>query len=496
MSGPSKKALASTRTENYPAWYQSVIAVSELAENSLTRGSMVIRPYGFALWEEIQQPLDKKFKEMGHQNAYFPLLIPLSLLQKEAEHVDGFAKECAVVTHHRLESDSQGQLKPAGELEEPYVIRPTSEMMIGECFSRWIQSYRDLPLKLNQWANVMRWEMRTRLFLRTSEFLWQEGHTAHADQDSAHQHTLDMLHVYEDFCHQYLALPVLKGQKPEHEKFPGAQATYCIESLMQDNKALQAGTSHFMGQNFARSCGIEFSNQQGQREHCWTTSWGVTTRLIGALIMTHSDDNGLVLPPKVAPYQVVLCPLIKKNACGEKIISTCEQLAQTLRGQGLRVHLDHHQHSSWHWIKKGVPVRVEIGMKELEAEKVSFFTRAFDLHKKRQEMSFSDFSNQIQDILDQLQTDLFKAAQLRQEQQTHRAHTLEELKAYFAKEQSPGFVIAPLHYNKVVEELLEEMRVSVRYLPLKSDPLSSSQEQTCLVTGEPNAQVMVLARAY
>ena len=313
MSNKPKTAITPTREENYPEWYQQVIKAADLAESSPVRGCMVIKPWGYAIWENIQKELDRRFKATGHKNAYFPLFIPVRYLQKEAEHVDGFAKECAVVTHSRLEADENGQLQPAGELDEPLIVRPTSETIIGELFAKWVQSYRDLPLLINQWANVVRWEMRTRLFLRTAEFLWQEGHTVHATKEDAMKETLQMLDIYTDFSEKYLAMPVIAGEKTEAERFPGAESTFSIEAMMQDKKALQAGTSHFLGQNFAKSSEIKFLNKDSQEEYAWTTSWGVSTRLVGGLIMAHSDDDGLVLPPAIAPAHVVIIPVTPKE---------------------------------------------------------------------------------------------------------------------------------------------------------------------------------------
>lgn len=491
MTFSSQTAITPTRSENYPQWYQEVISQGELAEHSVTRGAMVIRPYGFAIWENLQKILDSEIKKKGHDNAYFPLLIPLSLIQKEAEHVEGFAKECAVVTHHRLSSDPDGTLVPDGKLEEPYVIRPTSEMIIGECFSRWIQSYRDLPLKINQWANVMRWEMRTRLFLRTSEFLWQEGHTAHESEEEARLHALDILEMYTQFCQNTLCLPVLKGKKPPHEKFPGAEETYCLESLMQDNKALQAGTSHFMGQNFAKSCSIEYTNKEGKREHAWTTSWGMTTRLIGALIMTHSDDNGLVLPPPIAPYQVVLSPIIRKNSSSTEIYATCENLKAVLEEKGLRVHLDKHEHKKWHWIKKGVPIRVEIGSVEVEKKQVSYFVRDAGAHMTRETLATEDFVQSAHSLLDEISKRLLNSAQKRQHEATQRVETLDELEKVFSAQQAPGFVSCTLHYDQQAENILNKLQATVRYLPLEEKSTGP-----CILSGRPDAPLVFLAKAY
>lgn len=345
MNKQRKTAITPTREENYAEWYQQVIKAADLAEHSPVRGCMVIKPWGYEIWENIRRHLDKKFKQTGHQNAYFPLFIPLSYLEKEAQHVEGFAKECAVVTHHRLEVGPKGHLVPAGELEEPLIVRPTSETIIGEMFSKWVESYRDLPVLMNQWANVVRWEMRTRLFLRTAEFLWQEGHTAHATKKEALEETHQMLDIYTDMANNLLALYVIKGEKSERERFPGAANTLTFEGMMQDGKALQLGTSHFLGQNFAKASNISFTSKEGQREFAWTTSWGATTRLIGALIMTHSDDDGLVLPPKVAPSHVVIVPIIHKEEMKEKVESFCKNLKQELEsvcfaGRSLEVLFD------------------------------------------------------------------------------------------------------------------------------------------------------------
>src|SRR3990167_2988901 len=330
-STKTKTAITPTRAEDYPEWYQQVIKAADLAEVSPVRGCMIIKHWGYAIWENIQRELDQDFKATGHKNLYFPLLIPLSFMQKEAEHVEGFAKECAVVTHTRLVKDDSGKLVPGSPLEEPYIIRPTSETIIGDAFSRWIQSYRDLPLLVNQWANIVRWEMRTRLFLRTTEFLWQEGHTAHATADEAMQESLKMLNVYAQFAEDYMAMPVIKGEKSESERFPGAVNTYCIESMMQDRKAVQAGTSHFLGQHFSRGFNIKYLSVEGKEEFAWTTSWGMSTRLIGGLIMTHSDDNGLVLPPRLAPSHVVILPIIHKEEDRAGIMAYCDELARELR---------------------------------------------------------------------------------------------------------------------------------------------------------------------
>src|SRR5579862_3619921 len=355
-----KTAVQPVRQENYSEWYQEVLRVAEIAEHSFVRGCMVIRPWGYAIWENIQRIMDGMFKATGHQNAYFPLFIPLSYLEKEAQHVEGFAKECAVVTHHRLEKNSEGRLIPAGELEEPLVVRPTSEMIIGHTFAKWVESYRDLPLLINQWCNIVRWEMRTRMFLRTTEFLWQEGHTVHATREEAEEEAKKMLQVYADFTHHTLAIPFIKGEKTESERFPGAIHTYTIEGMMQDRKAIQGGTSHFLGQNFSKACNIQFQSVSGEREFGWTTSWGMTTRMIGGLIMTHSDDDGLVLPPKIAPSHLVIIPIIHNAEMQGSIHSYAEELAKHLRsvhyhGLPLQVIVDKRDlrggEKTWGWIK-------------------------------------------------------------------------------------------------------------------------------------------------
>ncbi|MFM8172844.1 MAG: aminoacyl--tRNA ligase-related protein, partial [Pirellulaceae bacterium] len=366
MNKGAKTAISPTRTEDYPEWYQQVIKAADLAENSPVRGCMVIKPWGYALWENMQRVLDRKFKETGHQNAYFPLFIPMSYLEKEAEHVEGFAKECAVVTHHRLEPDGKGGLRPAGPLEEPLIVRPTSETIIGEMYARWVQSYRDLPILINQWANVVRWEMRTRLFLRTAEFLWQEGHTVHATAEEAMEETRRMLDVYADFAENTMAVPVVRGEKTPKERFPGAVNTFSIEAMMQDRKALQAGTSHFLGQNFAKAQQIRYQDPQGELVYAWTTSWGVSTRLIGALIMTHSDDDGLVLPPRLAPAHVVILPIYRDDAQRTEVLEYCHKLKQQIAAlryddQPLRVEMDDRDlrggEKKWYHVRRGVPIR-------------------------------------------------------------------------------------------------------------------------------------------
>lgn len=415
MSKKPKNAISPTRSENYPEWYQQVIKASDLAETSAVRGCMVIKPWGYALWENIVNELDDMFKATGVKNAYFPLFIPLSFLEKEAEHVEGFAKECAVVTHHRL-TQTEDSLQPDGKLQEPLIVRPTSETIIGESFSRWVSSYRDLPVLINQWANVVRWEMRTRLFLRTSEFLWQEGHTVHSTAEEAIERTQMMLDVYAKLAEEYLAIPVICGQKTPSERFPGAIDTLCIEAMMQDRKALQAGTSHFLGQNFAKASNIKYQSDQEKEEYAWTTSWGVSTRLIGGVIMTHSDDDGLILPPKVASSHVVIMPIIKKEKDRAMVTEYSENLVRELKeqkynGRPVRVELDDRNVGSknWDWIKKGIPIRVEAGPRDI-AENSVFVGRRDQSPKQRQSIPKDQFVKQLPEMLDDIQQQLFQRA--------------------------------------------------------------------------------------
>ena len=431
MSTSPRTAVTPTREENYAEWYQQVIRAADLAETSAVRGCMVIKPWGYSLWENMQRVLDDMFKATGHQNAYFPLFIPLSFLQKEAAHVEGFAKECAVVTHHRLQMNSEGKLVPAGELDEPLIVRPTSETIIGDAFSRWVQSYRDLPLLINQWANVVRWEMRTRMFLRTAEFLWQEGHTAHATREEAVEETMRMLDVYAEFAEQWMAVPVIKGEKTAGERFPGAEQTFCIEAMMQDRKALQAGTSHFLGQNFAKASEIQFLDHQGVHQFAWTTSWGVSTRLIGGLLMTHSDDDGFVLPPKLASTHVVIVPIYRSEEDKARVLEYCRNVAKELRGQrfaerALNVLVDEREERGgdkvWHWIKKGVPVRLEIGPRDIEKDAL-FVARRDRAPKDKQSIPRSEFIAGIATLLQSIQDTLFERARKFREQHTRKIDT-------------------------------------------------------------------------
>lgn len=504
MSQAEKTAISPTRDEDYSQWYQEVIRAADLAEHSPVRGCMVIKPWGYGIWENMQQILDLMLKETGHQNAYFPLFIPLSFLKKEAAHVEGFAKECAVVTHHRLEVNKQGELVPAGPLEEPLIVRPTSETIIGEMFAKWVQSYRDLPLLINQWANVVRWEMRTRLFLRTTEFLWQEGHTAHATREEAIEETLRMLDVYERFVQNELAIPVLKGEKSESERFPGADATYTIEVMVQDRKALQAGTSHFLGQNFAKSAGISFRDAEGAEQFAWTTSWGTTTRLIGALIMMHSDDDGLVLPPRVATSQIVLLPVIHKIEMRQEVLSYCHALAGRLRhvlyhGRPLRVLVDERElrggEKTWEWIKKGIPLRIEIGPRDIAADQLPVMRRDRP-HKEKRLMSTAQLEGGIGALLDEMQKNLWEKALTFRNQHLHRLESKEQFYAFFTpKNQEIHGGFAYTHWNgspEVEERIKEDLGVTIRCIPHDLE----QEEGVCPFSGEKSSRRVIFAKAY
>jgi len=499
MAAP-KTAIVPTREEDYPQWYQEVIKAADLAETSPVRGCMVIKPWGYGLWENIQKNLDARFKATGHKNAYFPLFIPLNYLQREADHVEGFAKECAVVTHHRLEPDAEGQLQPAGELEEPLIVRPTSETIIGEMFSKWIESYRDLPLLINQWANVVRWEMRTRLFLRTAEFLWQEGHTAHATEQEAIDETLQMLDIYKDFAENAMAMPVITGAKSEGERFPGAVETYSIEAMMQDGKALQSGTSHFLGQNFSKAQDISFQNDNKEVEFAWTTSWGVSTRLIGALIMSHADDDGMVMPPRLSPAHIVIIPITFKADDPDSILNYCHKLSDDLgvinyHGRSVTVEIDNRDirggEKTWGWIKKGIPIRIEVGPRDMENDSV-FMARRDKGHKEKCGVPRVEFIETVTDILDDMQQGLFDRALARRDKATKVIECKEEFYEHFQGDGS-GFVYA--HFcgdPNVEEEIKADLKVTLRCIPVDGD----LSEGVCVFTGKPSKQRVLWAKAY
>ena len=510
-SNPSKQVLEQTainpkRTEDFPEWYQQVIKAADMAENSPVRGCMVIKPWGYGIWENIQRYMDHKIKETGHENAYFPLFIPLSYLEKEAAHVEGFAKECAVITHHRLE-EKNGRLVPSGELEEPLIVRPTSEVIIGESFSRWISSYRDLPLLINQWANVVRWEMRPRIFLRTTEFLWQEGHTAHATHDEAVEETLKMLEVYREFIENVLAIPVIVGEKSPGERFPGAKNTYTCEAMMQDRKALQTCTSHYLGQNFAKASNIRFSNKEGQLEHVYTTSWGLTTRLIGSLIMCHADDDGLRLPPRIAPKHVVIIPIIPKPELEEDVMEYVEKLAEDLRtltfhDQKVIVHVDNRDkrggEKTWEWIKKGVPIRIEVGPRDVEAN-AAMLVRRDRPHKEKQSLSVSQIIEQVVPLLEEIQQSYYHQAKNFLTSQIYtNVENFEQMKKFFTPlneeklEMHGGFVLAKWCGDPGTEEMLSEIKVSIRCLPLEQ----TGTKGRCVLTGKEATLDAIFAKSY
>ncbi len=485
-----------SREEDYSKWYNELVGRADLAEHSDVKGCMVIKPHGYAIWEKMKENLDRMFKETGHSNAYFPLFIPKSYLSKEADHVEGFAKECAVVTHYRLKNSDDGKgvvVDPEAKLEEELIVRPTSETIIWNSYKNWIQSYRDLPILINQWANVVRWEMRTRIFLRTTEFLWQEGHTAHATEREAIEEAERMLEVYADFAERYMAMPVIKGIKSESERFAGALETYCIEAMMQDGKALQAGTSHFLGQNFAKAFDVKFADKEGGLEFVWATSWGVSTRLMGALIMTHSDDEGLVLPPALAPIQVVGVPIFKTAEELELISEKFKNLGAKLGEMGVSFKFDDddNRRPGWKFAEyeaKGVPVRLAMGPRDLENGKIEVARR--DL-KTKEVVNFEGCESMIQTLLEEIQKNLFTRAKDFQESRTQPVDSYEEFKIKVEKD--GGFFLAHWDGTKETEEKIkEETKATIRCIPLDGDRASGE----CMVTGKPSQQRVIFAKAY
>ena len=485
-----------TRAEDYSKWYNEVIDRADLAEHSDVRGCMVIKPYGYAIWEKMRDILDKKFKETGHQNAYFPLFIPKSYLSKEANHVDGFAKECAVVTHYRLMNDPNGSgiiVDPDAKLEEELIVRPTSETIIWNSYRSWIQSYRDLPILINQWANVVRWEMRTRLFLRTTEFLWQEGHTAHATKQEAVAETEQMLDVYADFAENYMAMPVIKGIKSANERFAGADETYCIEALMQDNKALQAGTSHFLGQNFAKAFDVKFTHKDGKQEYVWATSWGVSTRLMGALIMTHSDDEGLVLPPLLAPIQVVIVPIYKSEEELENIRAVATKITDALKIHGISFKFDDddQKRPGWKFAEyevKGVPVRIALGPRDIANNQAEIARRDT---KEKFTVSLDGIAEHIYKLLEDIQNNLLQRARTMRDDNIFEANSYDEFKEILNT--TGGFILA--HWDGTPEtedQIKTETQATIRCLPFDF-PIEPG---TCMVTGKPSSRRVLFAKAY
>ena len=490
----SKKGLVK-RSEDFSKWYNELVSKADLAEHSDVRGCMIIKPYGYAIWEKIKEQLDQMFKDTDHQNAYFPLFIPKSYLSKEADHVEGFAKECAVVTHYRLKNADDGQgvvVDPEAKLEEELIVRPTSETIIWNTYKKWIQSYRDLPILVNQWANVVRWEMRTRLFLRTAEFLWQEGHTAHATKQEAIDETEQMLNVYADFVENHMAIPVLKGIKSANERFAGAEETYCIEALMQDGKALQAGTSHFLGQNFAKAFDVKFADKDGEQRHVWATSWGVSTRLMGALIMTHSDDLGLVLPPKLAPIQVVIVPIYKNKEQLDAISEKANSILLSLKTAGITAKFDDDDSKKPGWKfaeyeMKGVPIRIAIGPRDLENSTVEL-ARRDDLSKES--VAIDHLVDHVQQTLTDMQTKLYEKAKEFTHLNTRTANNIEELKAIL--DEDGGFVEGYWNGDAETEQKIKDLtKATIRCIPL-----GDHAKGECILTGDEEAQKVVFARAY
>jgi prolyl-tRNA synthetase len=485
-----------TRQEDYAQWYNDLVIKGGMADYSAVRGCMVIKPYGFALWEQMRDTLDRMFKDTGHENAYFPLFIPKSFLSREAAHVEGFAKECAVVTHYRLKNDPDGGgiiVDPDAKLEEELIVRPTSETIIWNTYKTWIQSYRDLPLLINQWANVVRWEMRTRLFLRTTEFLWQEGHTAHANSDEAVEEARLMLNVYADFVENYMALPVIRGVKTASERFAGAIDTYCIEALMQDGKALQAGTSHFLGQNFAKAFDVKFSDRQNKLDYVWATSWGVSTRLVGALVMAHGDDEGLILPPRIAPLQVVIIPIYKGDDRKELLDAKGKEIAASLKKAGIRVKFDQNDNNRPGWKfaeyeKKGVPIRIAMGLRDIENHTVEIARRDT---KQKMSIPETDLVERVSGLLEEIQDSIYRKALAYRDAHITRADTWDEFERLL--DEKGGFISAHWDGSAETEEIIKEKsKATIRCIPLNN----AVEEGACIFSGKPSRERVLFARAY
>jgi prolyl-tRNA synthetase len=502
MEGKAKTGISPTRAEDFPQWFQSVVRDAEVAELDHVRGAMVIRPWGYGIWELMQRALDEGIKETGAVNAYFPLFIPLSYFEEEAKHVEGFAKEMAVVTHHRLEQGEDGALHPAAELPEPLIVRPTSETIIGRSFAKWINSYRDLPLMINQWCNIVRWELRPRVLLRTTEFLWQEGHTAHAAEEEALEETRRMLEVYRAFAESVLAIPVIAGEKPESERFPGAEITLSIEAMMQDGKALQSGTSHYLGQNFSRAMEMDFTDEDGERKLCYTTSWGLSTRMMGALVMTHADDNGLRVPPRVAPRQVQIVPITRDDPT--PVLAAADELQAELAGRSwadgpLRAQVDAHERKPaekrWEWIRKGVPVVIELGERDIEQGVVTM-TRRDDPALTRDAIPRDGAVEAVAGVLEDMQSGYFQEASERLRERTRDdITTLEEFREFFSVDEteSGGFVKAPWSEEPETEKTMAELGVTVRCIPFGEE---LPPDARCVITGGAARVVAIFAKAY